>query len=211
MVEDCPIIVNTAAETKIVGKGWVVCTPIRSSRGPLGMLYNDAGLTGAAVDAGKQARAAVLCSVVGLLLDAMRRARGGAPAWSHATRHPAVARAVMMLEQDPSLGGRKIAKELDVGLSRFARVFKAEMGLSLVAYRNQLRLDRFLTLMDAGSDGNLLETALAAGFGSYAQFHRVFVSLRGKTPRDYLARTGRKGDPRSKIRPAVRTRIRRGR
>ena len=31
------------------------------------------------------------------------------------------------------------------------------------------------------------EAALAAGFGSYAQFHRVFRKLRDAAPRDYLA------------------------
>jgi len=40
-------------------------------------------------------------------------------------------------------------------------------------------------LLDRGRT-NLLEAALAAGFGSYAQFHRVFRALRHVTPRDYL-------------------------
>ena len=71
---------------------------------------------------------------------------------------------------------------------RFARVFKSEMGVSLVRYRNQLRLERFVKIMDAGGS-NMLDAALAAGFGSYAQFHRVFQSLRGTTPRAFFART----------------------
>jgi hypothetical protein len=54
VVEDCPIIVNSPAETKVVGQGWVVCTPIRSGRALLGMLYSDAGLTDASVDPEKQ-------------------------------------------------------------------------------------------------------------------------------------------------------------
>ena len=32
------------------------------------------------------------------------------------------------------------------------------------------------------------DAARAAGFGSYAQFHRVFQALRGTTPRAYLGR-----------------------
>src|SRR6476619_4877308 len=63
------------------------------------------------------------------------------------------------------------------------------MGVSLVRYRNQLRLERFVKIMDAGRS-NMLEAARAAGFGSYAQFHRVFHSLRGTTPRAYLGRKG---------------------
>jgi len=75
LVEDCPIITLDAQETRIVGRGWVVCTPICSAGGPLGMLYNDAGLTEARVDEGKQARAAILCALVGSLLAALRRAQ----------------------------------------------------------------------------------------------------------------------------------------
>jgi len=185
VVEDCPIIVNEPDQTRIVGQGWAVCTPIRSPRGPLGMLYNDAGLTDAPVDPGKQACAAILCAVVGLLLDGLRRTRGGGSAAPRASRHPAVVKAVRLLERDPSLSGTDIAASLGVSASRFARVFKQEMGLSLVDYRNRLRLDRFLALVDEGGN-NLLEAALAAGFGSYAQFYRVFHALRGKTPRQHL-------------------------
>jgi transcriptional regulator GlxA family with amidase domain len=36
---------------------------------------------------------------------------------------------------------------------------------------------------------SLLDTALAAGFGSYAQFHRVFRALRKTSPRDYVRMT----------------------
>ena len=74
-----------------------------------------------------------------------------------------------------------------MSLGRLARVFKAEMGMSLVEYRNRLRLDRFTALLDTGHR-NLLEAALAAGFGSYAQFHRVFRALRHVTPSDYRRR-----------------------
>jgi AraC-like DNA-binding protein len=190
VVEDCPIIVNEARETRVIGRGWVVCTPIRSKRGPIGILYNDAGMTGAPVDAAKQGRAAVLCAVVGLLLESMRRARGVGSVSGLTARHPAVTKAARMLSQDPSLTGADIAAELDVSPSRFARVFKAQMGASIVDYRNRLRLERFLALVDAGGN-NLLEAALAAGFGSYAQFNRVFHVLRGMPPREYLATRGR--------------------
>jgi transcriptional regulator GlxA family with amidase domain len=92
---------------------------------------------------------------------------------------------VAMLAKDPALGGKEIAGRLDISLSRLARVFKSEMGMSLVEYRNRLRLDRFMVLVDRGRT-NLLEAALTAGFGSYAQFHRVFLALHGVSPREYL-------------------------
>jgi len=184
VAEDCPLIENTAAETRVVGKGWVACTPIRSANRPLGMLYNDAGLTGTPVDPDRQGATAILCAIVGLRLSALRRS--GRVTYGPSARHPAVTVAVRMLTDDPSLRGGDIAKKIGVSLSRFARVFKSDMGMSLVDFRNQLRLERFLSLVDAGG-GNLLEAAYAAGFGSYSQFHRVFRALRGTGPRDYFS------------------------
>ena len=184
VAENCPIIENRPTETRVLGRGWVVCTPIRSSQRRIGMLYNDAGLTDAAVDENKQAQTAVLCTVVGQRLAALRGS--GNVTYGPSARHPAVAAAVRMLTDDPSLSGGAIAKKIGVSLSRFARVFKLDMGVSLVDFRNQLRLERFLTLVDTGG-GNLLEAAYAAGFGSYSQFHRVFRALRGASPRDFFA------------------------
>jgi AraC-like DNA-binding protein len=90
-----------------------------------------------------------------------------------------------MLAKDPGLGGTDIAARLEVSLGRLAHVFKMELGISMVDYRNRVRLNRFTVLLDKGRR-NLLEAALAAGFGSYAQFHRVFRALRHVTPREYL-------------------------
>ena len=59
------------------------------------------------------------------------------------------------------------------------------VGMSLVAYRNRLRMERFSQLVDQGHT-NLLGAALAAGFGSYALFHRVFRAMGRGTPREFL-------------------------
>jgi AraC-like DNA-binding protein len=186
--DDCPIVVQRTAETEVVGRGWVACTPIRSARARIGMLFNDTALTGAPVDDEKQARAAILCSLLGALLD-VERGRSGrrAPASHASAEHPMVLQTTRLLADDPSLGGKEIAAKLDISVSHLARVFKSSMGMSLVEYRNKLRLERFGVLVDSGGE-NLLEAALAAGFGSYAQFHRVFRAQRGTTPRDYVRR-----------------------
>jgi AraC-like DNA-binding protein len=186
--ENCPIVEHRTGQTRIAGRGWVTCTPIRSTRAPIGMLFNDAGVSGELVDEGKQAHAAILCSLVGTILDPVRGSlgRGSAPP-GESRNHRLAAATVGMLAKDPALGGKEISSALDISLSRLARVFKSEMGMSLVEYRNRLRLDRFSVLLDRGRT-NLLEAALAAGFGSYAQFHRVFRALRNVTPREYLRR-----------------------
>jgi AraC-like DNA-binding protein len=209
--ENCPIVVQREAETVVVGRGWVASTPIRSARARIGMLFNDTGLSGNPVDEAKQARAAILCSLLGALLDdehdgVKKRLRdhegSSAPKpllldSEHLARpmsrapgpHLMVREAMRLLARDPTLGGKEIADKLDISLSRLARVFKVETGTSLVDYRNRLRLERFGALVDSGRD-NLLEAALAAGFGSYAQFHRVFRAVRGASPREYLRKRG---------------------
>jgi AraC-like DNA-binding protein len=185
VVENSPIIVNEVKQTRVVGRGWAVSTPIRSARRALGMMYNDGGLTGTRPDPAKQARAAALCTLVGLLLEGMPPSRGAPFVTDARARHPAIAKAAKLLAGDPSLTAADLAADLQVSPGRFARVFKAEMGLSLVRYRNQLRLERFLASVGSGG-ANLHDAALAAGFGSYAQFHRVFQALQGTSPRIYF-------------------------
>jgi AraC-like DNA-binding protein len=186
--EGCPIVEHRGGESAILGTGWVACTPIRSAHMTVGMMFNDAGTTDAPIDAAKQAHAAILCSLLGTLLDPSRGSAGVALMTSGELRGRRLASAALaMLGKDPALGGKDIANRLDVSLGRLTRDFKAEMGMSLVEYRNRLRLDRFTMLLDTGHR-NLMEAALAAGFGSYAQFHRVFRARRHVTPRDYLRR-----------------------
>ena len=66
---------------------------------------------------------------------------------------------------------------------RFTEVRK--LGVSLVEYRNRLRIERFHVLAGTGAD-SLQAVARAAGFGSYAQFHRVFRAVHGTAPKAYL-------------------------
>ena len=63
-------------------------------------------------------------------------------------------------------------------------------------YRNRLRLEKFVALLDRG-ETNLLDAALEAGFGSYSHFHRVFRARLHVTPREYLRPlNGDRGAPR---------------
>lgn len=184
VLDNCPIVVQRDKITEIVGSGWVACTPIRGARGNLGMMFNDVGLSAEPVDPIAQDRAALFASFLGVLLDQAPRSRN-ASALLTSPAHPIVVGTLRLLAKDPSLVGKELAAELGLSVSRLARVFKEQMGMSLVEYRNRLRLERFDVLLDEGGD-NLLEAALAAGFGSYSQFHRVFRAMRGVTPKRYL-------------------------
>ncbi len=189
IIENCPIIDLRDQTTRVVGVGWVVSTPVHLGDRRLGMLFNDAGATGAPIDPDAQTRAAMLCAQVALALQYRHHSNQFSNLPSITARHPVLRKAVHRLTRDPSLGGDALAHELSISVSHLARLFKSEMGVTLVDYRNQLRLERFAAQMESGCT-NLLEAALAAGFGSYSQFHRVFRALRGRSPRDYFASRG---------------------
>jgi AraC-like DNA-binding protein len=188
MFDDCPIVEHRGGESRVAGRGWGVWTPILSAHAPIGMMFNDAGLSGAPVDETKQAHAAILCSLLGTILDPVRSVPGvGRGNVGETKAQRLVKAAVEMLTQNPAVDARVIARQLEVSAGWFARVFKAEMGMSLVEYRNRLKLDRVDALLEQGGK-TLFEAARVAGFGSYAQFHRVFRGIRGMTPREFLQR-----------------------
>ncbi|HEX2731134.1 MAG TPA: helix-turn-helix domain-containing protein [Polyangiaceae bacterium] len=182
--DGCPHIAQVDGETRIIGHGWSACTPIIADNEPLGILFNDTALSKTPIDESKQWRAVMLCSLIArpllrnrnLLLD--QGERPTAP-------NVLVRTVTQMLASDPTLNCDELAKQFQISSGRLARTFKREAKSSIVDYRNDLRLARFLERVDSQA-GNLLQAALDAGFGSYAQFHRVFRARFGRTPRDYL-------------------------
>lgn len=192
LVENCPIVEQLQTETRVSGRSWVACTPIFSARRPLGMMFNDAGRRGGPVDEGRQGALAMLCTFLGVLLDRSHLANVGAAPFRRTS--PLVADVVQTLAESPSLSAATLAGQRGISVSRLARAFKVETGMSVVEHRNRLRLQRFFELVQAGQ--GLLPAALGAGFGSYAQFHRVFRAQYKSSPGVYLGlREPRKSGP----------------
>lgn len=99
--------------------------------------------------------------------------------------HPVVEKAAQLLREQPEQGSlRELAKACGASASWLSRLFREQLGVSLVGYRNQARIDRFFELYREGRGLNLSDAALGAGFGSYAQFHRVFKDTLGFAPGD---------------------------
>ena len=190
--DDCPLVSQLEDETRVLGQGWVACTAIQGPHGPLGILFNDTALTRAPLDEAKQARAALLCSLLGQALDRCRRHLVPARGDRVLPQHPLVRKVTRVLADDPSLTCEELAERVHLSPGRVARTFKRETKTSVVEHRNALRLARFLDRVD-GEGHNLLEAALDAGFGSYAQFHRVFRARFGQTPRAYLVEQDQRG------------------
>jgi AraC-like DNA-binding protein len=97
--------------------------------------------------------------------------------------HPAVDTVARLLQADPSAGDlTHLALTVGLSPSHLSRLFTTQMGLSVTRFRNQQRLDRFMRLYRHGRGTTALAAAHEAGFGSYAQFHRVFLRETGRNP-----------------------------
>jgi methylphosphotriester-DNA--protein-cysteine methyltransferase len=83
------------------------------------------------------------------------------------------------------------AAELGVSEGFLSRAVHRDLGVTFVEHRARTRVAHFLALVQAKGI-NFLDAALAAGFGSYSQFHRTFSRVSGSRPRDYLGRGRRR-------------------
>ena len=184
-----PWFASEAGQTFVIGEGWVMVTPLFAGGHLVGVMYNDAALTRAAMDPDKQAAASVLCSMVAIEYMTRRGPIRWQPLGAPAEPSLLVQRVREGIDQNPARRGNDLAHELGVSPGHLARAFKREMGISLVDYRNRKRIDRFWDSMQRdGRGGSLKQAAYEAGFGSYAQFNRVHKKFAGKSPRSVAGR-----------------------
>jgi methylphosphotriester-DNA--protein-cysteine methyltransferase len=100
--------------------------------------------------------------------------------------HPAVEKAARLLRDETEPENLEaLAERCALSRSRLSRLFKQQAGVSLVEYRQRQCLERFLAIYGRGRRLTLLDAALQAGFGSYANFHRVFKQLMRQSPAEY--------------------------
>lgn len=197
LLEDAPQIAHVAQETVVLGYGWLALTPVRAAGQRIGIMFSDGALSRAPFSASQHVRLAVLCSLLGGILETHRSSSGHAaiPVRLGGPVHATVRRALTALDADLTQTTEQLARVVGTSPGQLGRLFRQDMGESLVTYRNRRRIERFFTLTD-GSSENLLRAALAAGFGSYAQFHRVFRAFVGATPSEYL--TGKNSESQKK-------------
>lgn len=102
--------------------------------------------------------------------------------------HPAVASAANRLRQhEVELDLPELASRCGISASRLSRLFKRQLGMSVTEYRNRARVDQYLQrrAIPGRPRRSIIEDALASGFGSYPQFHRIFRQYIGVSPRDF--------------------------
>lgn len=100
--------------------------------------------------------------------------------------HPAVIKTLDLLKMEsesPCLAA--LAKTCGVSEAYLSRTFKKQVGVPISRYRNTMRLERFWTIRHSSTRHmTLTEAVFEAGFGSYAQFSKVYRSTFGRAPRE---------------------------
>jgi len=91
-----------------------------------------------------------------------------------------------LLFEEPGLERSALCHMLDVSEGHLSRCFQRELGISFLEQRARVRVARFVTSVTR-DDSNYLEAALASGFGSYSQLHRVFTRVVQASPRSYFS------------------------
>ncbi len=101
--------------------------------------------------------------------------------------HPGVEKALYLLSQrKDTLSLKELASRCGISDVYLSRLFHQQVGVPLSRYRNSARLQRFMELYRGRSQPTMLEAAFEAGFGSYAQFFKIFSEAYGQSPRTYL-------------------------
>lgn len=104
-----------------------------------------------------------------------------------ASLHPAVKKALAWLsERSEADDLGRLAKHCGVSEAYLSRVFARQVGVPLTRYRNSVRLGRFWEAYRRPEQPTIVEAVYAAGFGSYAQFYKVFTHAYGRGPRACL-------------------------
>jgi len=100
--------------------------------------------------------------------------------------HPAVLKALDLLKKESEsecLG--RLARDCGVSAAYLSRTFKEQVGVPISRYRNTMRLERFWEIRNkATRHMTLSEAVYEAGFGSYAQFSKIYRATFGRPPRE---------------------------
>ena len=97
--------------------------------------------------------------------------------------HQAVERVIHMMREGALDGSlTELARRAGISYSRLCSLFAEQLGQSPGDFRTKLRVRRFEYLVVNHPARTLLDLALEAGFGSYAQCHRTVRRLTGKSP-----------------------------
>jgi methylphosphotriester-DNA--protein-cysteine methyltransferase len=128
-----------------------------------------------------------------LLLLCWRSQKTGKVRGDATALHRSVRRALQLLSDGGAeMNLSQVAKACGASEAYLSRIFCKQIGIPLSRYRNSVRLSRFWEEFRQPVQKTLAEAVYAAGFGSYAQFYKVFRQVYGQGPRACLGSNTRR-------------------
>jgi len=122
-----------------------------------------------------------------LLLLAWRCQMGREVSQKEVQLHPAVSKAIHWIQHaEDSLTLNDLSRRCGLSAPYLSKLFHQQIGVSISDYRNAVRLRRFNDTYRTSGGKTMMEAVFDAGFGSYAQFFRVFTQAYHKSPRQAL-------------------------
>jgi AraC-like DNA-binding protein len=129
-------------------------------------------------------------AIDGLVLELVRATENAKPAPSRAALHPAISRALGILEgrfrEDWTLN--TLAEEVGLSRGRLAVLFGREAGSSMHKFLTKVRVQNAESLLSR-SDLPIGDIALDCGFATIQHFSRVFKEVTGQTPIEFRRRS----------------------
>ena len=77
----------------------------------------------------------------------------------------------------------ELAANCMISESRLYHIFKEEMSISPIQFRNEIRINKAISMMHSGA--RLKEIILSTGFNSSAYFRKTFQEYTGLAPKEY--------------------------
>ncbi len=122
-----------------------------------------------------------------LLLLCWRHQQGRSGKNRKVDLHPAIRKALTWINDESSHQQKgSLSTYCGVSEAYLSRLFHKQIGVTLTRYRNSVRLTQFWDAYRKPGCETLLDAVYSAGFGSYAQFYRIFRDAYGCGPRKAL-------------------------
>jgi AraC-like DNA-binding protein len=104
--------------------------------------------------------------------------------------NPLIDKAINLLQKFPekNYGLTELSAECSLSSSLFSRLFNEQIGLSIVDYKNRLKLEEFIDCIQKNPDFSISEACYISGFGSYSQFYKIFKQKFDVSPRVYFSK-----------------------
>jgi AraC family transcriptional regulator len=130
--------------------------------------------------------AALRLGVDALLLEVVRTATDRNGKTANAVMHPAVSRALSVLQTRfrESWTLQNLAKESGISRARLAQLFRQQLGSSIHKILNEIRVEHARQLLKE-SGLSVSEIAQDSGFATSQHFARIFRRLTGATAAEY--------------------------